>query len=73
VDTQNTLERVNKMQVSDILFENGKFWVLKDKHQGSVTFTVMQNVGTHSESCDDVTYPDVSLAIARCNYLAKAA
>lgn len=59
------------MKASDILHENKSFWVLKDKHQGKISYTVMRNVGTHSESQDDVTYPEVSLAIARCNYLAK--
>ena len=59
------------MKVSDILHENGLFWVLKDKHQGRTSYTVMKNIGTHSESQDDVTYPDLSLAIARCDYLAK--
>lgn len=59
------------MKDSDILHENKSFWVLKDKHQGGVSYTVMRNIGTHSVSQDDVTYPDVSLAIARCDYLAK--
>jgi hypothetical protein len=59
------------MRESDILHENGKFWVLKDKHKGKQTYTVMKIGITHSESVDDVTYPDLSLAIARCNYLAS--
>jgi hypothetical protein len=59
------------MRESDILHEAGKYWVLKDKHQGRVTFTVMKNGITHSESVDDVTYPDLSIAIARCDYLHK--
>jgi hypothetical protein len=59
------------MKASDILHENKSFWVLKDKHQGKTSYTVMRNIGTHSESQDDVTYHDLSLAIARCNYLAK--
>ena len=59
------------MKEKDILHENGKFWVLADNFQGMTTFTVMQNVGTHSVSVDDVTYGDKSLAIARCDYLAK--
>jgi len=59
------------MKASDILHENKSFWVLKDKHQGETSYTVMRNIGTHSESQDNVTYPDVSLAVARCNYLAK--
>lgn len=59
------------MKVSDILHENGKFWVLRDSFKGKETYTVMRNGLTHSESVDGVTYPDVSLAIARCDYLAK--
>lgn len=59
------------MKTSDILHENGKFFVLKDKYNGMNTFTVFENVGSYSQSVDDVTYPDVSLAIARCDYLAK--
>jgi hypothetical protein len=61
------------MQASDILHENGKYWVLKDSHKGRETYTVMRNTITHSESVDEVTYPDVSLAIARCDYLARRA
>jgi hypothetical protein len=30
------------MQVSDILFENGKFWVLKDKHH--YTYSDVKNL-----------------------------
>jgi hypothetical protein len=59
------------MKVSDILHENGMFWVLKDTYKNKPAFTVMKNTITHSESVDDVTYLDVSLAIARCDYLAK--
>jgi hypothetical protein len=59
------------MKVSDILHENGNFWVLKDTYKNKTSFTVMKNTITHSESVDDVTYLDVSLAIARCDYLAK--
>lgn len=59
------------MRESDILHEIGKYWVLRDKHQGKVTYTVMKNGITHSESVDDTTYPELSLAIARANYLNK--
>jgi hypothetical protein len=59
------------MKVSDILHENGMFWVLKDTYKNKPSFTVMKTTITHSESVDDVTYLDVSLAIARCDYLAK--
>lgn len=59
------------MKASDILHENKTFWVLRDKHNGCETYTVMQNVGTHSVSQDECTYPNLSVAIARCDYLAK--
>jgi hypothetical protein len=61
------------MKLSDILHENGIYWVLKDSYKGRETYTVMRNTITHSESVDEVTYPDVSLAIARCDYLARKA
>jgi hypothetical protein len=65
----HTKQEQFKMKSSDILYEIGNFWVLKDKHKNKTTFTVMKNKLTHSESVDDVTYPDVSLAIARAKYL----
>lgn len=52
---------------ADILHENGDYWVLRERK----TFLVMKNVGTHSVS--DSEYDYLSLAIARCNYLAKRA
>jgi len=45
--------------------------VLKDSYKGRETYTVMRNTITHSESVDEVTYPDITLAIARCDYLAR--
>lgn len=59
------------MRESDILYEAGNYWVLKDKHHGRVTFTVMKSGITHSESVEEVTYHDLSLAIARCDYIHK--
>ena len=51
----------------DILHENGRFWVLLlPKGQG---FNVMVAGSTYSKTLE--TYPDVSLAIARVDYLAK--
>jgi hypothetical protein len=61
------------MKLSDILHENGNYWVLKDSYKGCETYTVMRNTITHSESVDEVTYPDITLAIARCDYLARRA
>jgi hypothetical protein len=55
------------LKESNILHENGLFWVLSEKGK----YTVMKNGITHSKSVDDVYYTDSSIAIARCNYLAK--
>jgi len=52
-----------------IKHENGKFWVLDT----GKTYAVMQNGVTHSTS--DSEYPrnknGLSIAIARCDYLAR--
>lgn len=58
------------MKESDIVFEaDATFWVLRNK----TSYDVMKNVGTHSVS-DSSYHRDedgLSIAIARCNYLAK--
>ena len=59
------------LKEKDILHENKTFWVMRDKHAGCETYTIMRNVGTHSTSQDYCTYPNLSVAIARCDYLAK--
>ena len=59
------------LKESDILHENKTFWIMRDKYKNCETYTIMQNVGTHSVSVDGCTYPNLSVAIARCNYLAK--
>lgn len=50
---------------SDILHENGGFWVLN--HPAG--FHVMRRGLTHS-ACDSA-YAEFDLAVARCNYLAN--
>ena len=50
----------------DIVHENGNYWVHADR-DGS--FTVYAVGITHS--VPDSTYDDKSLAVARCDYLAK--
>ena len=66
-----TFKRGNTMlKESDILHENGAYWIMKDKHEGKTTYTIMLNGLTHSESIDGVTYPDLSIAKARCDYMA---
>ena len=59
------------LKESDIMHENKTFWVMRDKHNKCETYTIMQNVGTHSISQDFCTYPSLDIAIVRCNYLAK--
>lgn len=52
------------MREQDIIHENGNFWVGKTKSD----FTVFVVGATHSVS--DSTYEDLSVAVARCDYLA---
>lgn len=49
----------------DIIHENGKVWVLKNKEG----YHVMVSGITHSTS--DSSYASADLAIARCDYIAK--
>ena len=58
------------MTEADIVHENRQYWVMKDSRTGNVCYTVMRCGVTHSVS--DSSYTDLSLAIARCDYLAKA-
>lgn len=55
---------------SDIAHENGCFWVLKDAKRGR--YTVMRATSTHSESesAYRLDADGLSVAIARCDYLA---
>lgn len=56
---------------SDIMHENGKFWVLR----GKSCYSVMLEQQTHSESESSYTLDEdgLSIAIARCDYLANRA
>lgn len=49
----------------DIMHENGKYWVLNDKG----AYYVMISGFTHAKV--DSAYASLSLAIARCNYMAS--
>ena len=57
------------MRESDIMHETGDYWVSRDR----ASYTVWKNGVTHSTS--DSAYPKtpdgLSIAIARCNYLAN--
>lgn len=59
----------------DILHENGGFWVHRDRAQKAVVVYSPSPSGTHSASdCGFADTPDgLSLAKARCDYLAKRA
>ena len=61
------------MNEADIKHENGAYWVLRDKK--SSLYLVMKSELTHSVGVDGVGYPmnedGLSIAIARCDYLAS--
>ena len=54
------------MKESDILHEAGQYWVARNK---AGAYVVYKAGVTHSTA--DSAYNDRTLAIARCNYLAK--
>lgn len=59
------------MRESDILYENGEYWVCRNRRAN--TLVVFKTGATHSVS--DSAYCNnpngLSIAIARCDYLAK--
>ena len=57
-------------KTKDISHENGVYWVLKDREAG--VYWVFKTGVTHSTSDSSYTLDDdgLSLAIARCDYLA---
>ena len=54
------------MKELDILHEVGPYWITKTKHG----FEIYKNGLTHSTGIGEA-YPDLSVAIARANYLAR--
>lgn len=56
---------------TDIMHENGNYWVLRER----TCYTVFKAGITHSvsDSAYAKTADGLSIAIARCNYLAKRA
>lgn len=59
----------------DIVYENGNYWVLKSK-KGHCYFVMGSSPGnTHSVSDSTYSLDDdgLSIAIARCNWMAKRA
>lgn len=57
------------MKIESIKYEKGNYWVGKINN----TYQVFKNVLTHSvaDSTYEKTADGLSIAIARCNYLAK--
>lgn len=53
------------LKESNIAYQNGNFWVMQLKG----VFQVMVSGATHAVA--DSTYNDLSIAKARCDYLAK--
>lgn len=58
-------------QEKDIMHENGNYWVCRDAKQE--IYIVFKNGVTHatSDSCYPLSVDGLSLAIARCDYLAS--
>lgn len=64
----STTQRTKQsMAESGILHSSGKYWVSNEGTSKKPNFHVWENGITHS-TCDSA-YNDLSLAIARCNYL----
>lgn len=60
------------MRESDIIHQNGRFWVARERGKRNA-YVVYRDGATHATS-DSAYTPDasgLSVAIARCNYLAK--
>lgn len=57
------------MTEQDILHENGVFWVFRDRD----AYVVFRNGSTHatSDSAYEKSPDGLSIAVARCGYLAK--
>ena len=59
------------MKEADIVHENGAYWVCRDRQ--TPAYIVFQIGATHSvsDSAYALTPDGLSIAIARCDYLAK--
>ena len=57
------------MREKDILLERGAYWVADDK----IAYSVVRNTDTHgvTDSSYAHTIDGLSIALARCEYLAK--
>lgn len=54
------------MRETDILYQIGRYWV----RRSASLYLIMIDGMTHATS-DPIAYADLSVAIARCNYLAR--
>ena len=61
------------MRESDIMHENGDYWVARDS--ATKSYLVLKNGATHSVSDSGyaLTADGLSIAIARCDWLASRA
>lgn len=59
------------MKESDIMHEVGRYWVGRDKEEGAYIVFKIGPTHSTSDSAYDLTPDGLSIAIARCNYLAK--
>jgi hypothetical protein len=56
---------------ADIMHDNGKYWVLKDKQRKAYFVMVTGVCVSESDSAYSLDDDGLSIAVARCNYLAK--
>lgn len=63
------------MRESDIMHESGDYWVGRDRQHKPKCYAVFKNAITHSvsDSAYEMTPDGLSIAIARCDFLAKRA
>jgi hypothetical protein len=59
------------MRESDIKHENGKYFVLKNKQQNAYFVMKVGIIHSESDSAYSLNEDGLSIAIARCNYLAS--
>lgn len=59
------------MRESDIIHEVGSYWVGRDKDEGAYVVFKIGTTHSTSDSAYDLTPDGLSIAIARCDYLAS--
>lgn len=58
------------MKESDIVYEKGNYWVGRDKGLGAYVVFKVGLTHSESDSAYGLNQDGLSIAIARCNYLA---